>query len=561
MSAPSSPHNHAMTFVLKHKRFFIHIFLVSIFVNTIAFVVPLHMLQVYDRVLTSGHVETLVVITSAVIFALVFQAIFESIRGRLFFGLSLSFEKSIQEDVFSLSILQESQKKQNRSLNLWNLASTFKAFITTPYMSALIDLPWVPIYLLVIYFFHPILGLTATVCTILMVVIAFINYKVTKQQSEAFLKTNSEIRSYLDNAVLNADAMVGLGMLPQVQARWVNQVGDLNEKLTDHFSIASFFSSITKWFRLFVQVLMLSVGAYLVLKEEMSSGAIIANSIMLSRALGPIESISSGWKTIQEAFASFRLLSSLPSMTDNKKVSKEAIYADIDGELLVENLYYHIGQPPRPIIKGTKFKIARGDVLAVVGPSGGGKSTLLKLMLGILEPTGGMTKFDGSDIRALSSNFYNEHIGYLPQQLMLFTGSVKENIARFNEVDEEKVIEAAKMAGCHDMITQFPDGYETLVGINGSHLSLGQQQRIGLARALYQNPQYLFLDEPNSNLDGDGDKAFADAISTLASKGKTIVIVAHRTIILNLCNKMLLLKDGQQVMFGPKEEVLKKLNT
>jgi ATP-binding cassette subfamily C exporter for protease/lipase len=172
-----------------------------------------------------------------------------------------------------------------------------------------------------------------------------------------------------------------------------------------------------------------------------------------------------------------------------------------------------------------------------------------------------MTKFDGSDIKALSSNFYNEHIGYLPQQLMLFTGSVKENIARFNEVDEGKVVEAAKMAGCHDMIMQFPDGYETLAGINGSHLSLGQQQRIGLARALYQNPQYLFLDEPNSNLDGDGDKAFADAITALAAQGKTIVIVAHRTTILNLCNKMLLLKDGQQVMFGPKEEVLKKLNT
>lgn len=262
---------------------------------------------------------------------------------------------------------------------------------------------------------------------------------------------------------------------------------------------------------------------------------------------------------MQEALLGLEKLLSLPQSTELKKSRTSTTFTPPNGSLQVENLYYHVGNPPKPIIKGVNFTLEKGDVLAIVGPSGSGKSSLVRLMLGIWESTSGSTRFDGADIKIFGSDFFTKHIGYLPQQVQLFPGSISENIARLDEPDEKQVIAAAQLAGCHEMIMQLPDGYHTKVGVNGGNLSIGQQQRIGLARAFYGNPSYLFLDEPNANLDSEGDTALLNAIKQTSEAGTTVILVAHRTSVLANCSKMLFLKTGQQVVFGDKDEVLKKI--
>lgn len=515
------------------------------------------MLQVYDRVLTSAHVETLIVITGAVVFAMIIQSILDSIRSRLLFGLGVAFENNIQKQIYEISIIESAQRKQGQ--NLWALSQSVKNFVSSPWMGALLDLPWVPAYLIVIYLFHPVMGLAALIGALLMIVIAFFNFKTTQKSTADSMSLNADAREYLDSSKQNAEAILGLGMLPSGEKMWATKTLEINNRLSQGFVLSASATAFAKFFRMFIQVAMLSIGAYLVIKNEMSGGAIIANSIMLSRALAPIELISSGWKNMQEALLGLEKLLSLPMSSELKKSRVSTTFTTPNGSLNVENLYYHIGSPPKPIIKGVSFSLNKGDVLAVVGPSGSGKTSLIRLMLGIWESSSGVTRYDGADIQIFGSDFFSSHIGYLPQQVQLFPGSINDNIARLSEPDEEKVIAAAQLAGCHEMIMQLPDGYHTKVGINGGNLSIGQQQRIGLARAFYGNPSYLFLDEPNSNLDSEGDAALLKAIKQTSENGTTVVLVAHRTSVLANCSKMLFLKNGQQIIFGDKDEVLKKI--
>ncbi len=515
------------------------------------------MLQVYDRVLTSTHVETLIVITGAVVFAMIIQSILDSIRSRLLFGLGLSFENTVQKQIYEISIIESAQRKQAQ--NLWGLSQSVKNFISSPWMGALLDLPWVPAYLIVIYLFHPIMGLAALIGALLMIIIAFFNFKITQKSTADAMALNTDAREYLDSSKQNAEAILGLGMLPSGEKMWATKTIEINNRLSQGFVLSASMTAFAKFFRMFIQVAMLSIGAYLVIRNEMSGGAIIANSIMLSRALAPIELISSGWKNMQEALLGLEKLLSLPLSSDLRKSRVSTTFTSPNGTLSVENLYYHIGSPPKPIIKGISFALNKGDVLAIVGPSGSGKTSLIRLMLGIWEPSAGVTRYDGADIEIFGSDFFLSHIGYLPQQVQLFPGTINDNIARLSEPDDESVIEAAKLAGCHEMIMQLPDGYHTRVGNNGCNLSMGQQQRIGLARAFYGNPSYLFLDEPNSNLDSEGDTALLKAIKKCSENGTTVVLVAHRTSILVNCSKMLFLKGGQQIVFGNKDEVLNKI--
>lgn len=527
--------------------------------SILAFAVPLHMLQVYDRVIPSGHEETLWVITSAVVFAMIIQSILESIRSRLLFSLSISFEQQVQKQVYELTVIDASMRKQTNAVNLWTLTQSAKTFISGPWMGALLDLPWVPLYLIVIYLFHPVMGFAATIGSLLMVLIAFVNYKTTQNTAETSISLNAAARDYLENSKFNAEAILGLGMLPATQKAWSQKVNEVNKGLMHSIIMSAAATSFSKFFRMFIQVAMLSIGAYLVLKNEMSSGAIIANSIMLSRALAPIELISSGWKNLQEAMFGLNKLLSLPPSSQIKKTREKTTHTAPKGALSVENLYYQVDTPPRTLLKGINFQLNKGDVLAVVGPSGSGKSSLVRVMLGIWDTSNGSSKYDGVDVKVFGSDFFSKHIGYLPQQVQLFPGTVSENIARLGTPDDEKVMQAAALAGCHELIMQLPDGYNTKITANGNNLSLGQQQRIGLARAFYGNPTFLFLDEPNSNLDSEGDAALINAISSCSKNGTTVVMVAHRTSVLSCCSTMLVLKNGQQIMFGSKEDVLKQI--
>lgn len=556
---PSAGSQSSLRLYSQYQAFWSHAFVLSLIINVLAFAVPIHMLQVYDRVLSSGHFETLWVITAAVLLALMFQGVLDSFRSRLLFGLAQVFEKNWRSSIFSLLLRDAAWKRQFSTPSPWALLQNIKQYIASPWMGAILDLPWVPLYLLVIYWFHPIMGLTALLGAILMVAIAFTNHHRTNAFTVEMFNQSQRARDSMDLSFRQAEAIHGLGMQQEALRAWTQQLDDYNTKAAGSHVRTSGASAFSKFFRLFLQVAVLSVGAYLVLRNEMSAGAIVANSILLSRALAPIELISSGWKNTQEMWVALKRLGSLPLQADTEDNDETTPSSLPSGALIAEGLYLHLGQPPKPLIKGVGFSLEPSDVLAIIGPSGSGKTTLLRMLLGIIEPTGGTCRFDGSEATAYGTGFFKNHVGYLPQQVMLFPGTVAQNIARLGPIDNDKLFAATQLAGCHDMIMQLPEGYETQLSINSNNLSLGQQQRIGLARALYGQPRYLFLDEPNANLDSEGDAALLRAIEQAAAKGTTIICIAHRSSVLKHCSKILMLRQGQVLSFGPRDDVLKKM--
>jgi PrtD family type I secretion system ABC transporter len=545
----------------QYPGFWSHAFVLSLVINVLAFAVPIHMLQVYDRVLASAHIETLLVISAAVVLALIFQGVLDSFRSRLLFGLGQTFESKWRHGVFDLLIKDAPWRRQFAAINPWSMVQSIKQYIASPWMGAWLDLPWVPLYLVVIYQFHPIMGLTALLGSSLMVVIAIINHRSTHADTSAMLNLAQSARESMDLSMRQSEAIQGLGMQRQVQSAWLKLLDAYNLKATDSHVRSSASLAFSKFFRFFLQVAVLSLGAYLVIRNEMSAGAIIANSILLTRALAPIELISSGWKNTQETLVAIKRLGTLPESASQPVAEGTSIQTKPQGQLQADNLFLHVGHPPKPMIKGVSFSLNGGDVLAIIGPSGSGKTTLLRLMLGIIEPTGGAAKFDGSESGSFGPHFFKQHVGYLPQQVMLFPGTVSQNIARLDNPAQEQLMAAAQLAGCHDMIMQLPEGYDTPISPTGNSLSLGQQQRIGLARALYGQPKYLFLDEPNANLDAEGDAALLKAIEQSAAQGTTIVCIAHRSSVLKHSSKILMLRQGQVFAFGPRDEVLKKLAT
>lgn len=542
-----------------YKPFVSHALVLSLFINVLAFAVPIHMLQVYDRVLSSGHLETLWVITGMVLIALVFQSLLDALRSRLMFGLGQQFEQHWRTGVFDLLVRDMAWRRQFAGTSPWGMVQSAKQFAGSALMGAVLDAPWVPLYLVVIYLFHPLLGWVALFGSLLMLLFAVWNHRNTKLATLDVLKANHQARETMDLTLRHAEAVLGLGMQDDARRLWQEQHNQLNQKANVGHARSSSASAISKFFRFTLQVLMLSLGGYLVIIGEMSAGAIVANSILLGRALAPIEQLSSGWKNAQEVWEALHQLAKLPITPGDDKPPVSAPQTQPMGNLQAENLFLHVGQPPRPLVKGVSFTLSPGDSLAIIGPSGGGKTTLLRLLLGIAEPTGGVCRFDGNETGAYGAAFFKQHVGYLPQQVMLFPGTVAQNIARMGEFGMPLVQTAAQEAGCHDMVMQLPDGYDTQVGINGGNLSLGQQQRIGLARALCGQPRYVMLDEPNANLDADGDAALMLAMQRCTERGATVVCIAHRSSVLKHCNKVLLLRHGQVAAFGPRDEVLQKL--
>ncbi len=384
---PSTGSQASLNLLSKYKAFWSHAFVLSLVINVLAFAVPIHMLQVYDRVLSSGHLETLGVITGAVFVALIFQGVMDSFRSRLLFGLAQEFEKTWRHSIFSLLLKDASWKRQFNSISPWAMLQNVKQYIASPWMGAMLDLPWVPLYLLVIYWFHPIMGLTALLGAILMVVIAYANHHRTNDLTVDMLNQSQRARESMDLSFRQAEAIHGLGMQQQALQAWIKQLDEYNVKAAENHVRTSGTSAFSKFFRLFLQVAVLSVGAFLVLRNEMSPGAIVANSILLSRALAPIELIASGWKNTQEMWAALKRLGSLPIRPDEITNDAPPLNSLPGGALHAEGLYLHLGQPPKPLIKGVGFSLEPSDVLAIIGPSGSGKTTLLRMLLGIIEPT------------------------------------------------------------------------------------------------------------------------------------------------------------------------------
>jgi len=526
----------------------------SMFINILQLTFPIYMLQIYDRVLSSYSMPTLYALTIAALTALIVMSTLEFIRSRLLVRCGVAIDQALSRDVLDevlkSSALTGAQPDQAtlRDVNL------LRNFFGGNAIFTLFDIPWTPLFLAAIYFLHPMLGLVATGGAVLLIIFALINEKITRKPLEAANMVNGFSMKFVETARRNAQLVRSMGMLGGVTQRWQGLNDNVMKLQTQASRQAGLVQSMSGWLRQSMQVFIYGVGAWLTLEGMATAGSMIAASIIMGKALGPVQMGIGSWKHMVEARAAWQRLNKM--LTARKKIEHMEL-PDPRGELTAEHVSFAISNTV--ILRDINFSLPAGESLGIIGPSGAGKSTLCRLLLGIWPAAGGAVRLDGADIFTWEQEVLGPFIGYLPQDVELFSATVAENIARLNQVDSEKVIDAAKQAGVHDLILNFPQGYDTRIGEGGLVLSGGQRQRIGLARALYNKPKLVILDEPNSNLDEEGEKALLGAWAHLKQQGTTLIVVSHKPSLLAGVDKILMLKNGQLVMFGPRDAVFKKL--
>jgi PrtD family type I secretion system ABC transporter len=536
---------------------FVFAALFSLAINTLLLAPSLYMLQVFDRVLASRSEETLAVLSLAAVIALFAMMLLDVLRARLLAAAGASLDRRLGPRVLQGLMAQTARLSGTGHLHGLRDVATLRAFFSGQGLMAVFDAPWLPIFLLLITLFHPILGATALGGAIVMVVLAFLNERLTRVPLERAQTQARQAARFIDVGTRNADVVEALGMAPALSRRW----SALNEAaLREHRranAIGAGFSGFTKFARQLIQLVMLGIGAHLVLSQHVTAGIMMAGSILLGRALAPVETLVGSWKGLVEARAAWRRLRALL----NEQVQEEAgteLPAPL-GAVKVEQLVFRLPKAERPILRGVSFSLQSGEALGVIGPSASGKSTLARLIVGVWKPAAGTVRLDGADVSAWPRERLGPYLGYLPQDVELFTGTVAQNIARLGEPDAAAVIRAAQRAHVHELILRLPQGYDTEMGEAGAALSPGQRQRVALARALYGEPRLVVLDEPNASLDNEGDEALLRALADLKANGATVVIVAHRPSLLRSVDKLLVMNEGTVQMFGPRAEVLARL--
>jgi PrtD family type I secretion system ABC transporter len=525
-------------------------------VNLLQLTVSIYMMQIFDRVLETKNVNTLLYLSLIAGTAILLLAILEFSRNQIMQRLASWVELKVAPEGFARAIENVLCGQAYRMDALRDLA-TCRGYIGSTVALALYDVPWVPVFLGVIFLLHPILGLVATGGAIVLFVLTLLNElttsRLTKQANIAGI--NSQRRA--DSIARNAEVIDSMGMLPAVMRRWQESVAEMVTPQRRAAQRASVIQAMAKFVRLGVQIAVLGVGCYLVLQHELTSGASIAGSVIMGRALAPVETLIGGWKQlvqVRQAFARLQAFLGRPRLRPPGLPLPQPA-----GRLSVERVTYGFPGSSSAIVKGVQFTLNPGDSLAVIGPSAAGKTTLIKMLIGTLAPSTGTVRLDGADVHGWMREDFGRYVGYLPQAVELFEGTVFRNIARMGEAPPEQVIEAAQLAGCHEMILRLPQGYETEIGENGQFLSGGQRQLIGLARALFGNPKFVVLDEPNSNLDGESEKNLAGALAKLKALGTTVILVSHRPGLVQHVDLVLLMRDGAVEMFGPRSDVLNRV--
>ncbi len=526
------------------------------FVNLLQLTFPIYMLQVYDKVLTSYNLSTLAVITLAATICLIVLAALEWMRSRLLVRAGIEFDH-----VLSMPVLREnlknavspSQDKNNPQASLRDV-QTLRSFLGGNAIFAFFDLPWMPLYFIIIFVLHPALGLVAVLGGVAVFILGLLTERLTKKKLESANMLNNHAAGFLSTTLRNASIVRSMGMVGSVATRWERINRLVIELQTNASHNAGLLHAVSRSLRVGLQVVIYAVGAYLAVTHVATAGAMIAASIIMGRALAPIDQAMATYKQSLDARGAYKRLR---ATLDVPPTLPAMDLPPPSGEISTENLYFNIQD--RSIIKGMSMTLPAGQSMAVIGPSAAGKSTLCKLLLGIWLPTVGKVRIDKADISSWDLEKLGPYIGYLPQDVELFSGTIAENIARMGEVDSEKVIFAAKMAGVHNLVLQLPKGYDTQIGEHGAALSGGQRQRIGLARALYGNPCMVILDEPNSNLDEEGENCLVQALLNLRQLKSTVILVTHRPSILSIVDNIMVMQDGQVAMIGPRQEVLAKL--
>ena len=536
---------------------FVSIGAFSFFINLLMLTGPLYMLQVYDRVLTSGSQHTLIMLTAVAVGMILTSALLELVRSRILVRAGSRLDRRLNDRLFAgLLRLRLRQKDAGESQPLRDL-ETLRGFLTGPGLISFFDAPWTPLFLAVIFLLHPLLGLVALAGAVVLFVLAVVSELATRGPLREASRDSAAAHGFTENTLRNAEVIEAMGMLPGLQRRWLARHQAALAAQAKASDRGGLLTAGAKFVRPVLQVAILGTGAYLALLQEITPGVMIAASIIMGRALAPVEGAIGNWR-------GFILARGANGRLHRFLEKDEAPQAGMPlprpkGRIAVERL---VAAPPgleRPVLKGISFALDAGDSLGIIGPSAAGKSTLARLLIGVWPAANGQVRLDGADVGDWNHLELGPHLGYLPQDVELFDGTVAENIARFGEPKPEQVVQAAQRAGVHEMVLHLAEGYDTMIGPGGAALSGGQRQRLGLARALYGDPAFVVLDEPNSNLDGEGEEALRRAVRELKKAGTTVVVIAHRPSVLAGMDKILVLRDGLIEHFGPRDEVLPKV--
>jgi len=528
----------------------------SLFINVLMIVPAIYMLQVFDRAVGSQSQSTLLMLTLIMAFLLSAMGGLDWVRGRIMARAAARMDEILSERIFGGTFRQSLLTAGRSSAQSLVDLNGLRNFVSSPAVNAFFDSPWVVIYIFIMFLFHTYFGLLALFAVTLLATITFLNQRLTRA---ALIDANKEqiwTRNYAERHLRNAEVIESMGMMDDVRSRWSRRnrrVLGLQGQASD---TSGAFTSASRALRIMLQSLALGLGAYLAINREISPGMMIAGSILLGRALAPVDQLVGAWKNFQAARQQFERLEELLEKTP-VPVEKMELPAPA-GKVSVEAIRVAPPGAQMPVLKGISFELEAGASLGIIGPSAAGKSTLARALLGIWPAAMGVVRLDGADIHKWDRAELGPHIGYLPQDIELFDGTISENIARFGEIDSERVVEAARTAGVHDMILQLPEGYDTVIGASGGALAGGQRQRIALVRALYGRPRLVVLDEPNSNLDDTGEADLRAALRQLKQQGTTVVVITHRPNILFGVDEILVMKDGQAVDLGPAETIVRK---
>jgi len=541
----------------KFRATFVTTLIFSFFLNLLMFVGPLYMLQIYDRVLSSRNEMTLVMITVIAIALLVSYGLLEFTRSRLLVRAGMQFDEVIANPVFHRVVKQQTARPGGNAQVALNDIDKVREFMTGQGILAFFDAPWVPLFLALCFAFHPWLGLVATIGAVIIFALAITNEFMTRNALQDAGKASQEANHFVTTTMQNAEVIRALGMEKQLTKRWLNQHDDMLAHQAKASDRAGSIMASSKFIRMSLQVAILGTGAYLAIQQLISPGIMIAASIVMGRALAPVEQAVGQWKQFVSARSSHKRLKQL---FDNVVEQEERTeLPEPKGNLVVEQLFATVPGTRDTLLKGVNFSVNQGEVLAVIGPSGSGKTSLVRHLVGAMAPVSGAVRLDGTEMHHWDPEQVGRYIGYLPQDVKLFGGTVAENISRFeDEPEDADIVAAATLAGAHDMVQKLGNGYETNVGDGGMFLSGGQRQRVGLARAVYRYPSLVILDEPNSNLDSAGEKALVSCLQELKEMGKTVVLVTHKTNLLALTDKTLMLMNGTVEKFGPTKDFFQK---
>lgn len=550
--------NELRTAMRSGRSLFITVGIFSFFVNLLMLTGPLFMLQVYDRVLGSRSEATLVALTVLVALLYLLMGFLDYARGRILARVGAEFQTKMDRRVFE-AVLKRSVVPMERAAPATGLRDleSVQRLLSSPALFAVFDMPWVPIFIGAIFLFHPLLGYLALAGGLILVSVTLLNQLLTRKPVNEANGMSAAADKFAESVREEGEMIQGLGMRGSVLARWRASRDRALEAQISSSDLTGTFSTGSKTFRFFLQSAMLGLGAYLVLQGEMTPGAMIAGSILLGRALAPVEQAIGQWPLVIRARQGWRTLSELLEKTpeDPERTELPAPRAILEAQQITV-------VPPgeqAATLRMLSFRIEQGQAMGVIGPSGAGKSTLARAILGIWRPASGKVRLDGASLDNYDPDALGQYIGYLPQDVALFNGTIAENIARLStEPDPAQVVEAAKKAGAHEMILKMPDGYDTQITAGSGRLSGGQKQRVGLARAMYGNPVLLVLDEPNSNLDSVGSEALNQAIRQMKSEGKSVIIMAHRPAAIAECDLILYVEGGMRKAFGPRDEVLRE---